>query len=81
MASAVIVEPTSAPTVSSATPLALAPGVLKTTMPFPVQSSMGMLLVPAPARAVSLVERFGQERAMADTLACVREVVAPFLVT
>jgi glycerate kinase len=37
--------------------------------------------VPPPARAVSLVERFGQERAMADAAACVREVVTPFLVT
>jgi glycerate kinase len=37
--------------------------------------------VPAPARSVSLVARFGRERAMADTVACVREVVAPFLVT
>jgi glycerate kinase len=37
--------------------------------------------VPAPARAVSLVERFGRERALADTVACVREVVVPFLVT
>lgn len=43
----------------------------------------GELLVPVPppARAVSLVERFGQDRAMIDTVACVREVVAPFLVT
>jgi glycerate kinase len=37
--------------------------------------------VPAPARAVSLVERFGRERAMADTAACVAEAVAAFLVT
>ncbi|MDQ1374930.1 MAG: glycerate 2-kinase [Actinomycetota bacterium] len=37
--------------------------------------------VPAPARAVSLVERFGRERAMTDTLACVREVVQGELVT
>jgi glycerate kinase len=37
--------------------------------------------VPLPARAVSLVERFGKERAMVDTPACVREVVEPFLVT
>ena len=44
---------TSAPTTSSATALALAPGVLKTTMPARVQSSMGMLLVPAPARAMA----------------------------
>jgi glycerate kinase len=37
--------------------------------------------VPSPARAVSLVERFGRERAMADTAACVAEAVAAFLVT
>ena len=37
--------------------------------------------VPPPARAVSLVERFGRERAMADTAACVREIVTPFLLT
>lgn len=37
--------------------------------------------VPAPAQAVSLVERFGRERAMADTARCVREVVGGFLVT
>jgi glycerate kinase len=37
--------------------------------------------VPAPARAVSLVERFGRERAVDDTAACVREAVRGFLVT
>lgn len=37
--------------------------------------------VPAPAQAVNLVERFGRERAMADTARCVREVVEGFLVT
>jgi len=37
--------------------------------------------VPAPARAVGLVERFGRERAMTDTVACVREVVRDELVT
>jgi glycerate kinase len=43
----------------------------------------GELLVPVPppAQAVSLVERFGRERALADATACVREVVTPFLVT
>ena len=44
---------TSAPTTSSATALALAPGVLNTTMPAAVHLSMGMLLVPAPARAMA----------------------------
>jgi glycerate kinase len=29
--------------------------------------------VPPPARAVSLVERFGRDRAMSDTLACIEE--------
>jgi glycerate kinase len=33
--------------------------------------------VPAPC--VSLVERFGRQRAMEDTLACVGEVVSEFL--
>ena len=37
--------------------------------------------VPAPARAVSLVERFGRDRAMTDTVACVREVVTEQLLT
>jgi glycerate kinase len=37
--------------------------------------------VPDPARAISLVERFGRDRAMADTAACVREVVHGELVT
>ena len=37
--------------------------------------------VPAPTRVVSLVERFGRDLAMADTVACVRQVVVPFLVT
>jgi len=40
-------------TASSLTALALAPGVLNTTMPFSEQRSMGMLLVPAPARAMA----------------------------
>ena len=44
---------TSAPMTSSATALALAPGVLNTTMPCSVHWSMGMLLVPAPARAMA----------------------------
>ena len=44
---------TSAPMTSSATALALAPGVLKTTMPAAVHLSMGILLVPAPARAMA----------------------------
>ena len=38
---------------SSFTALALAPGVLNTTIPFSEQRSMGMLLVPAPARAMA----------------------------
>ena len=37
---------------SSFTALAFAPGVLKTTIPFFVASSIGMLFVPAPARAI-----------------------------
>ena len=32
---------------------ALAPGVLKTTMPFSAQEVRGMLLTPAPARATA----------------------------
>ena len=43
----------SAQTASSLTPLALAPGVLKTTMPSLVHLSRGMLLTPAPARAMA----------------------------
>lgn len=38
---------------SSFTALALAPGVLKTTIPLSEQRSMGILLVPAPARAMA----------------------------
>ena len=38
---------------SSLTALAFAPGVLKTTIPFSVHLSMGMLLTPAPARATA----------------------------
>ena len=38
---------------SSFTALAFAPGVLNTTMPFSEQRSMGMLLVPVPARAMA----------------------------
>ena len=38
----------------SLTALALAPGVLKTTIPRWVQASRGMLLTPAPARAMAL---------------------------
>ena len=40
-------------TTSSLTELALAPGVLKTTMPASEQRSSGMLLTPAPARATA----------------------------
>ena len=40
-------------TTSSLTPLALAPGVLKTTMPFSEHLSMGILLTPAPALAMA----------------------------
>ena len=38
---------------SSFTPLAFAPGVLKTTMPFLAYSAWGMLFTPAPARATA----------------------------
>ena len=38
---------------SSLTELALAPGVLNTTMPSSAQRSSGMLLTPAPARAMA----------------------------
>ena len=38
---------------SSLTAFAFAPGVLNTTMPFSVQAGMGMLFVPAPARATA----------------------------
>ena len=49
--------PTSMPaSTSSFTALALAPGVLKTTMPFLAYSSTGMLLVPAPARATATTD-------------------------
>ncbi len=41
---------------SSLTPLALAPGVLNTTMPRSLHLSMGMLFTPAPARAIPLSE-------------------------
>ena len=43
----------SIPITSSATALALAPGVLNTTMPCSLQRSSGMLLTPAPARAMA----------------------------
>ena len=43
----------SAHSVSSLTPLAFAPGVLKTTMPSSEQRSTGMLLTPAPQRAMA----------------------------
>ena len=43
----------SIPMTSSATALALAPGVLNTTMPCSLQRSSGMLLTPAPARAMA----------------------------
>ena len=35
--------------------------------------------IDAPVPIVSLVERFGRERAMADTLACIDEIVAAHL--
>ncbi len=41
---------------SSFTPLALAPGVLNTTIPFSVHLSIGILLTPAPARATAFRE-------------------------
>jgi len=40
----------------SFTPLALAPGVLNTTMPRSEHLSSGMLLTPAPARAIAFTE-------------------------
>ena len=43
----------SMPMTSSATALALAPGVLNTTMPCSLQRSSGMLFTPAPARAMA----------------------------
>jgi glycerate kinase len=36
--------------------------------------------VPPPARAISLVERFGRDRAMTDTLACIEEATRSLLV-
>ena len=39
---------------SSLTPFAFAPGVLNTTIPFSAHASTGMLLTPAPARAMTL---------------------------
>ena len=39
---------------SSLTPLALAPGVLNTTIPLSAHLSSGILLTPAPARAIAL---------------------------
>ena len=38
---------------SSFTAFAFAPGVLKTTTPFSVSSGIGILFVPAPARATA----------------------------
>ena len=38
---------------SSFTALALAPGVLKTTMPFSAHASTGILFTPTPARAIA----------------------------
>jgi glycerate 2-kinase len=35
--------------------------------------------VPAGIEAVSLVDRFGEDRARTDTLACIREVTADIL--
>ena len=52
----------SIPTTSSATALALAPGVLKTTMPCSLHRSRGMLLTPAPARAMA--SRFSLKSAL-----------------
>ena len=49
---------------SSLTALALAPGVLKTTMPSSAQRSTGTLLVPAPALAMARV--FG-----ANSVSCI----------
>ena len=46
-------ESKSARRTSSFTAFALAPGVLNTTTPFSVSSGIGILLVPAPARATA----------------------------
>ena len=45
----------------------------------PVLVVVGEAFSDSPVPTVSLVERFGRERAMADTLACVEEVVAAHL--
>ena len=44
----------SSPLSSSFTAFAFAPGVLKTTTPFSVIAGIGILFVPAPARATAL---------------------------
>ena len=41
---------------NSLTALALAPGVLNTGMPRSLQAARGMLLTPAPARAMAVTE-------------------------
>ena len=41
---------------NSRTALALAPGVLNTTIPFSVMAGIGILFVPAPARATAFTE-------------------------
>ncbi len=43
----------SAAIASSLTAMAFAPGVLKTTIPASAQRSRGILLTPAPARAIA----------------------------
>ena len=54
IASGILREEMSRPvSTSSFTALALAPGVLNTGIPISVHLSMGMLLVPAPARAMA----------------------------
>ena len=45
-------------TTNSLTALALAPGVLKTTIPFSVASFTGILFVPAPALPIHFKESF-----------------------
>ena len=45
-----------AATTSSFTAFALAPGVLKTGIPRSLHRARGMLLTPAPARAIAVTE-------------------------
>ena len=54
-------------TTNSFTPFALAPGVLKTVIPFSAYSFSGILLTPAPARATASIES-GTSRSCIDAL-------------